>query len=88
MPVTWRCETDKIGFLRNVVPWLRCCRCLRAMDAAGVSSTTISIGAEGGVIAGETKRYQCWYRNQSTPAGGLGVNEFNLSNGYEVLWLP
>ena len=61
---------------------------VRFCDAAGVSHTTIAIGAEVGVMPGETKYYQCWYRNQSTPACGLGINEYNLSNGYEVLWLP
>ena len=61
---------------------------VRFCDTGGVSSTTISIGAKGGVAAGDKRFYQCWYRNQSTPACGLGVNEFNLSNGYEVIWAP
>ena len=61
---------------------------VRFCDAEGVSSTTIPIGTKGGVAAGDTRFYQTWYRNQSTPACGLGVNEFNLSNGYEVIWGP
>ena len=61
---------------------------IRFCDAAGVSNTTIPIGTKGGVEPGDTRRYQCWYRNQSTPACGLGVNEFNLSNGFEVIWFP
>ena len=48
----------------------------------------IDLAAKGGVGPGDVKRYQCWYRNQSTPACGLGVNEFNLSNGFEIVWYP
>jgi len=61
---------------------------VRFADAAGTSSTTISIAQKCAVSPGDTLRYQCWYRNQSTPACGLGVNEFNLSNGYEICWAP
>ena len=61
---------------------------VRFSDASGYSATTVAIAAKTGISAGETKRYQCWYRNQSTPACGLGVNEFNLSNGYELVWGP
>jgi len=61
---------------------------VRFSDAAGYSATTVAIAAKGGIAAGDVKRYQCWYRNQSTPACGLGVNEFNLSNGYEIQWGP
>ena len=58
----------------------------RFSDEAGTSSTTIPLGVAGGVLAGDTKRYQCWYRNRINPPCGLGVNDFNLSNGYEVVW--
>ncbi len=61
---------------------------VRFSNASGVSFTTLPIGTKGGVSAGDVRTYQCWYRNQSTPACGLGVNEFNLSNGYRVAWLP
>lgn len=57
--------------------------------AAGASSTTISIATKGGVSAGDTKRYQCWYRdNSGYQPCGVGVNDFNLSNGLEILWRP
>lgn len=61
---------------------------IRFADAAGTSSTTIPISVKGGVAAGDTKRYQCWYRTQVNPPCGLHVNDFNLSNGYEITWLP
>ncbi len=61
---------------------------VRLSDSGGCSSTSLAIGSKGEVSAGDTRRYQCWYRTQSTPACGLGVNEFNLSNGYRIAWLP
>ena len=61
---------------------------IRTADGAGNSSTTIAIGAKGGVSAGVTKRYQCWYRTILAPPCGAGVNDFNLSNGYEIVWAP
>jgi len=57
-------------------------------DAAGASSTTVGIAAKGGIQAGQTKRYQCWYRTTDDPPCGLGVWDFNLSNGYEITWTP
>ena len=42
----------------------------------------------GNVLAGDTKRYQCWYRTTVNPPCGLGVNDFNASNGLEVVWIP
>ena len=56
-----------------------------AADAGGVSSTSVDLAAAGGVSAGQTTRYQIWYRDpQTSPCG----NGFNLSNGYEVVWQP
>ena len=47
------------------------------------TSTTISIATKGGVSAGQTRRYQFWYRDSGTsPCNSL----FNLSNGYELTW--
>ena len=52
-------------------------------DAAGDSASTIDIVAKGGVVAGDLRRYQLWYRDpQTSPCGGL----FNLSNGLEITW--
>jgi hypothetical protein len=49
------------------------------------AQSSISISSKGGVSAGQTKRYQYWYRDSgSSPCGSL----FNLSNGYELVWQP
>ena len=54
-------------------------------SSAGTSSTSISIADRGGVSAGDTKRYQIWYRD----SGGSPCNSgFNLTNGYEITWTP
>ena len=58
---------------------------IRFANASGVSSTTIPISVKGGVSAGDTLRYQCWYR---TTTASPCSSEFNLSNGYEVTWIP
>ena len=65
---------------------------VRFADANGTSDTSgyplpISVKA-GNVSAGDTKRYQCWYRTIVNPPCGLGANDFNASNGLEVTWLP
>jgi len=65
---------------------------VRFANATGYSdtsawSTPISVKA-GNVNAGDTKRYQCWYRTTIDPPCGVGVNDFNASNGYAVTWLP
>ncbi len=61
---------------------------IQMASSSGASSATIPLGIHGGVSAGQTKRYQCWYRTTVAPPCGLGVNDFNLSNGYEVVWSP
>jgi len=54
---------------------------VRFADGTGASQTDINISALGGVAAGDTKRYQLWYRDPVTsPCGSL----FNLSNGVEI----
>lgn len=53
---------------------------VRSSGATGTSFTTINIGVVGGVSAGQTKRYQLWFRD---PAQGVG---FNFTNALEVLW--
>jgi len=47
------------------------------------TQTTVSVATKGGVSAGQTKRYQYWYRDSgSSPCGSL----FNLTHGYELAW--
>ena len=44
---------------------------------------------ESPLAPGDTKRYQCWYRDTSgNQPCGVGVNDFNLSNGYGITWTP
>ncbi len=51
----------------------------------GAASSTVSIAQEGGLVAGDLKRMQWWYRDPNkSPCG----NGFNLSNGVEVTWTP
>ncbi len=47
------------------------------------TTTSVSIATNGAVNAGDTKRYQYWYRD---PGASPCSNLFNLSNGYEVSW--
>jgi len=52
-------------------------------DTSGFA-TPISVRA-GNILAGDTKRYQLWYRNPfNSPCG----NQFNASNGYAITWAP
>ncbi|MAF67592.1 MAG: hypothetical protein CMJ84_18295 [Planctomycetes bacterium] len=58
---------------------------VRVADSSGASATTINVGAAAGVSAGDTKRYQLWYRDPaSSPCG----TTFNLTSGIEALWTP
>ena len=51
--------------------------------AAGNASSTITISQAAGLVAGDLKRLQWWYRDPiASPCG----NGFNLSNGVEVTW--
>ena len=64
---------------------------VRFSTTGGTSTTAgwaTSISARAGNInPGDTKRYQLWYRdNSGSQPCGVGVNDFNATNGYEVLW--
>jgi plastocyanin len=50
-------------------------------DSSGNSSWGPALGTAGGWNAGDTRRFQAWYRD---PLTGPCATGFNLSNGYEV----
>ena len=57
-------------------------------DATGSSHTDIPIAQAGGVSAGDIRYYQFWYRTSVNPPCGIGVHEFNTTNGLEIAWSP
>ncbi|HIG10081.1 MAG: hypothetical protein ABGY71_11840 [bacterium] len=55
-------------------------------SATGTSSTaglTVPISAIGGVLVGDLRHYQLWYRSPGTSPCGAS---FNLTNGYSIQW--
>ena len=58
---------------------------MRFPDSSGNANTTLSISVKGGCVAGDVKRYQNWYRD---PVSSVCGATFNLTNGYEISWLP
>jgi len=54
-------------------------------DAGGATQTSLSISVKGGCSPGDVKRYQNWYRD---PVSSPCSSTFNLTNGYQALWLP
>lgn len=58
---------------------------LRTTDAVGEVSYGPGLGAIGGWIAGDTRRFQIWCRD---PQGGPCAGGFNLSNGLEIFFIP
>ena len=58
---------------------------VRVPDGNGDASWGPGLGAIGGWVAGDTRRFQIWYRDPLIGPCGTG---FNLSNGVEVVFLP
>lgn len=58
---------------------------IRVPDASGNASWGSGLAGTYGFVAGETKRFQIWYRD--IPGSPCGT-DFNLSNGLEVIWQP
>ena len=58
-------------------------------NVAGASSHPIAgdvpISIATGVVAGDTRYFQVWYRNA---AAFCTVSTFNLTNGVSVSWTP
>ena len=73
---------------------LRCCGGsiqrlqVRAMNASGTASTTISISAAGSASVGDIFCYQGWYRDPSSAGGSPCLNFFNLTSALSITWLP
>lgn len=57
----------------------------RFANASGAVSSNVPLAATLGAQAGQTKRYQWWYRDAGGTPCGSG---FNLSNGLEIVWAP
>ncbi len=58
---------------------------VRTASVLGIAATNIDVAAVGGVSAGQTRRYQWWYRD---PGASPCATEFNTSNGLEITWQP
>ena len=54
---------------------------VRLTDSAGSASWAAGLRALGGWDAGDTKRFQAWYRDPSNGPCGTG---FNLTQGVQV----
>jgi len=61
---------------------------VRMADVEGISYTTASIGAKGGIVPGDTLYYQLWYRTNFFPPCGVAVGEFNTTDGIIITWHP
>lgn len=51
-------------------------------DGSGAVSSSVSISSVGGVASGDTRHYQCWYRDLSGPCGSGS----NTTNAYLQTW--
>ena len=51
-------------------------------DASGDAATSISIATKGGVVAGDVRHYQTWYRDST----GVCGYTFNTTNGLSLTW--
>jgi hypothetical protein len=56
---------------------------IASANAIGEASSTVDVAAKGGVLPGDLRRYQFWYRD---PAGSPCSGGFNTSNGLEISW--
>ena len=56
-----------------------------AADASGNAITTVQLSLDGNnadLVGGDTRYYQCWYRDQT----GVCGNTHNLTNGLQITW--
>ncbi|MDP6408904.1 MAG: hypothetical protein QGI46_05980, partial [Planctomycetota bacterium] len=54
-------------------------------NGSGAASSSVRLGASGGVSPGQTRFYQWWYRDPTLSVCGSG---FNTSNGVAIYWHP
>lgn len=52
-------------------------------DGAGAVQSTVALAAAGGLVPGDTRSYQFWYRD---PVGGACGLQFNTSNAFTIAW--
>lgn len=53
-----------------------------ACDAAGHARSTVAVAAAGGVVPGDTRVYQVWFRDQGGPCG----TQANVTPALRVTW--
>ncbi len=67
---------------------------VKTNDANGSADTTPTVISARSAALGYTIQpgdmlyYQWWYRDNNNPPCGLGVNDSNTSNGYQIVWIP
>jgi hypothetical protein len=54
-------------------------------DGVGAATSSIDIPAESGVVVGETRHYQFWFRD---PVVGPCARDYNLTNALTTTWKP
>jgi len=57
-------------------------------NSQGNASSNFAVAARGGVGAGETKRYQFWYRDGAVNRCVAPGTNSNLTNAVEIKWAP
>ena len=67
-----RCVGQDLVRLQTLIPW----------GQGEAETTNINLAQEGGVLPGDVRHYQCWYRDgDSTTSSG-----FNLTNALTINW--
>lgn len=56
-----------------------------AFESGGAARSLTPFAAASGVVTGETRHYQFWFRDIGQQSCGNGAN---LTNGWEVTWIP
>ena len=67
-----RCAGGSVSRLQTIV-----------FDGSGLGATTLDLAARGGVVGGDVRYYQLYYRD---PVGSPCGSPFNTSNGLKITW--